>query len=135
MLIEQLYPHYPFNQLRIHMLDHHEVWIQGSLPFSSQLDLVGSRSSLDGESFVRAAARPDSSAGGTQGMILVAKEFGSLPWPGAVGRNGGGPFFNEGVTTRGRGVAGGRALAADTWRQRWARETPRERDGPGHVHQ
>ena len=85
MLVEQLYPHYPFTQLRIQMLDHHEVWIQGSLPFSSQLDLVGSHSSLDGESFVRAAARPDSSAGGTQGMILVAKEFGSLQGPGAVG--------------------------------------------------
>ena len=107
MLVDQLSPHYPFTQLRVHMLDHHEVWIQASLPFSSQLDLVGSGSSLDRESFVRAAAQPDSLMGGTQGMILVAKEFGSLPRAGAVGLNEGWPFFNEGVTTRGRGVVGG----------------------------
>ena len=131
MLVEHLSPHYPFAELRVHMLDHNEVCIQGYLPFSSQLDLVGSRSSLDGESFVRAAARPDSSAGGTKGMILVAKEFGFLPWSGTAGRNGGGPCLKQGCHHARAGDRRWRALATDTWRRRWARETPRERDGAG----
>ena len=29
-------------------------------------------------------------------MILVAKEFGSLPWPDAMGRNRGGPCLQRG---------------------------------------